>query len=104
MLAAVFEDRFRLKYHRETRQMRVYELSARPGGIAFAEAVPGACTPFDPDAPPPASPEHVRERERTCGTVLSVRVREGGRRVTMKAVMMAQLAKQLPQYVDRSES
>jgi uncharacterized protein (TIGR03435 family) len=69
MLGLVLEDRFKLKSHRETRQMPVYDLSAQASGIKFPEAVPGGCTPRDVNAAPPTTPEEARKRaENMCGT------------------------------------
>ena len=79
MLAAVLEDRFRLKSHRESRQMPVYDLSAQASGIRLPETVPGSCTPFDPNAAPPATPEEATKRaEDTCGGGVFLRLPEGG--------------------------
>ena len=102
MLAAVLEDRFRLKSHRESRQMPVYDLSAQASGIRLPETVPGSCTPFDPNAAPPATPEEATKRaEDTCGGGVFLRLPEGGVRVTVKGFTLAQLASRLQQYVDR---
>jgi len=102
MLGLVLEDRFKLKSHRETRQMPVYDLSAQASGIKFPEAVPGGCTPRDVNAAPPTTPEEARKRaENMCGTGNALRLPEGGLRFTAKAFTMAQLARNLQQYVDR---
>lgn len=53
MLQSLLEDRFRLKWHRETRQLPVYYLSVGKGGLRLKPTVPGTCTPWDKKAPPP---------------------------------------------------
>ncbi len=48
MLQALLEDRFKLKIHRETKEIPVYELTVAKGGIKFQPMKAGECTPFDP--------------------------------------------------------
>jgi uncharacterized protein (TIGR03435 family) len=52
MLRALLEDRFRLKLHRETRQLPVYELTVAKSGVKMTPAKQGDCTPDAPDAAP----------------------------------------------------
>jgi uncharacterized protein (TIGR03435 family) len=47
MLQAVLEDRFKLKMHRETREVPVLELVVAKGGAKLTPFVPGACVPYD---------------------------------------------------------
>ena len=53
MLGPLLEDRFRLKWHREKRQLPVYYLTAAKGGVKLAPTKPGTCIPFDHNSPPP---------------------------------------------------
>jgi bla regulator protein BlaR1 len=54
MLQALFEDRLKLKVHRETRNVPVYELTAAKGGTRLQPS-DRKCVPFDPLNPPEAS-------------------------------------------------
>ena len=47
MLRTLLEDRFRLKLHRETKQVPVYALTIGKGGFKLPKATPGSCTPPD---------------------------------------------------------
>ncbi|HUL74314.1 MAG TPA: M56 family metallopeptidase [Vicinamibacterales bacterium] len=47
MLQRVLEDRFKVKVHRETREISVYEMVPAKGGIKVAPVKPGACVPYD---------------------------------------------------------
>ena len=57
MIQALLQDRFQLKFHRETKEMSVYALAlARKDGKLgpkLEEAKEGSCTKFDPSKPPP---------------------------------------------------
>ncbi len=58
MLQALLEDRFKLRLHRETRQMPVYGLTLAKGGPKLKPFVPGTCLelPRDLAGPPPPPP------------------------------------------------
>ncbi len=47
MLQALLEDRFKLKLHRETGEVPVYELTPAKGGLRMHQFQEGACTPVD---------------------------------------------------------
>jgi uncharacterized protein (TIGR03435 family) len=47
MLQAVLEDRFKLRMHRETREVAVYELVVAKGGAKVKPFQPGSCVPWD---------------------------------------------------------
>jgi uncharacterized protein (TIGR03435 family) len=57
LLQAVLEDRFKLKIHRETREVPVYALTVAKGGPKLKPFKEGSCIPLDLDNPPgpPAS-------------------------------------------------
>jgi bla regulator protein BlaR1 len=61
MLRALLEDRFKLKVHRETREVPVYALRVAPGGPKL-QPFQGTCIAWDSDDPP----AH-REPGRMCG-------------------------------------
>jgi uncharacterized protein (TIGR03435 family) len=61
MLQGVLDDHFKLKAHRETRQVPVYELVVAKGGSKLPPAKPGACQPYDfsvSPQPPLAAGQH----------------------------------------------
>jgi uncharacterized protein (TIGR03435 family) len=53
MLQPLLEDRFKLKTHRETRELPVYLLTAAKGGLKMK---PRDCPQFTDDNPPPPGP------------------------------------------------
>ena len=53
MLQSLLRERFRLTFHRETKEVSVYELTVAKGGLKVQAAKEGSCTTFDPSASPP---------------------------------------------------
>jgi bla regulator protein blaR1 len=53
MLRALLEDRFKLKLHRETKEIPVYELTVAKNGFKLKPLPAGSCTQVDPFAPTP---------------------------------------------------
>jgi uncharacterized protein (TIGR03435 family) len=53
MLQLLLEDRFKLKWHREKKQLPVYYLTAAKGGLKLSATKPGSCTAWDHKGPPP---------------------------------------------------
>jgi uncharacterized protein (TIGR03435 family) len=53
MMKALLEDRFKLKLHRENREIPVYELTVAKGGAKLKAARDGSCFVADRDHPPP---------------------------------------------------
>jgi uncharacterized protein (TIGR03435 family) len=49
MLQALLEDRFKLRAHRETREVPVYLLTVAKGGIKLQKVDEGSCVPLDMD-------------------------------------------------------
>jgi len=47
VVEAVLKDRFKLKFHRETRELPVYLLTVAKGGPRMRHSEEGSCTPFD---------------------------------------------------------
>jgi uncharacterized protein (TIGR03435 family) len=67
MLQTLLEDRFKLKLHRETKQLPVYELTLAKSGAKMPRTKAGGCIPFTLDSPPPP-PLAPGEPQRTfCG-------------------------------------
>jgi uncharacterized protein (TIGR03435 family) len=48
MLQALLEDRFKLKVHRETKELPVYELTVAKNGLKIHPAKEGSCSDVDP--------------------------------------------------------
>jgi uncharacterized protein (TIGR03435 family) len=65
MLQTLLEDRFKLKLHRETRELPVYFLTVAKGGLKLHE---GECITFDRDHLPPA-PTPGAPRPAYCGNI-----------------------------------
>jgi uncharacterized protein (TIGR03435 family) len=106
-LIPVLEERFKLKYHREKRQMRIYELSVEPARrIQLPVTNPGSCKPAKPDDYEPGSngvkaavePGPPRNE---CGRWLNQVLPEGGFKLSVKGVSMAALARSLERFVGR---
>lgn len=53
MLKALLEERFKLKIHRETKEVPVYELTVARGGLKAPRFIAGNCTPVDWNTPLP---------------------------------------------------
>lgn len=70
MLRALLEDRFKLKVHRETKEVPVYLLTAAKGGAKLEPAKEGSCVSSDINhaLPPPASGQ---PRTMACGSQIT---------------------------------
>jgi uncharacterized protein (TIGR03435 family) len=72
MLQALLEDRFKLKIHRETREVPAYALTVAKGGPKLHPFKEGSCTPLDPKIleqfPPQPFPELPLGQE-YCGGI-----------------------------------
>jgi uncharacterized protein (TIGR03435 family) len=66
MLQALLEDRFRLKIHRETKEVPVYALTVGKNGPKLQAFKERSCAPNDPEKPPPAAPGQTRPT--LCGS------------------------------------
>ena len=96
MLRALLEDRFKLKIHRETREVRVYALTVAKGGPNLQPSKDGSCIPFDVDHPAPL-PEPGKPFPRLCGMS---RVTNNG--LDAPGVTMATFCRLLSEYSDRN--
>jgi uncharacterized protein (TIGR03435 family) len=69
MVQSLLDDRFKLKMHRETRELPIYSLTLAKSGVrrspGLVESHEGACGPVTPDSPPKAA---------ACGTVSPGRI------------------------------
>jgi len=79
MLKALLEDRFKLKIHRGTKEIPVYELKVENGGLKAPRFTAGSCTPFDWNIPLPdqlqnQTQEHCIDRETRRGSIVLVQL------------------------------
>jgi uncharacterized protein (TIGR03435 family) len=66
MLRALLEDRFKLKVHRETKEVPVYLLTLAKGGAKLQPTKAGSCVSSDINHPPP-QPAPGQPSLRACG-------------------------------------
>jgi uncharacterized protein (TIGR03435 family) len=97
VLQTLLEDRFKLKIHRETKELPVYALTVAKNGLKLQKS---SCTPFDVNNPPPP-PRPGEKLPYICGSV-----REGGSGLnwTLEALgmSMTELARNLSLRLDRT--
>jgi uncharacterized protein (TIGR03435 family) len=60
MLQSLLEDRFKLKVHRETKELPIYVMTTAKGGLKVQPAPDGSCVAFDPRNPPRPAPGQPR--------------------------------------------
>jgi uncharacterized protein (TIGR03435 family) len=99
MMQTLLEDRFKLKYHKETRELPVYALVVNKGGLKIKDS--GS----DPEAEAKGKPVDVSVNAGRGGTTVTL---PGGASITYaflyleaKKVTMAYLADNLARLVDR---
>ena len=66
-MQALLEDRFKLKIHRATRALPVYELRVAKAGMKLQPAKGGNCMVVDHDHPPPPLPDPGQPFPSVCG-------------------------------------
>jgi uncharacterized protein (TIGR03435 family) len=66
ILQAILEDRFKLRVHRETREVPIYELMVVKGGPKL-QPFQGTCTPWDYDHPNPGPQQCATSRRTSHG-------------------------------------
>jgi uncharacterized protein (TIGR03435 family) len=97
MLQALLEDRFKLKIHREIKELSVYALTAAKNGFKLQQS---SCAPFDVNNQPPP-PKPGEKQPNICGSV-----REGGSALnwTLDAIgiSLPELARNLSLRLDRT--
>ena len=101
MLQALLEERFRLKTHRETREMPVYAMTVAKGGLKVQPLAEGACTPLDLTHPP-APPKPGGPPPNLCGVMMLGRTGNGDMMIEVRGLTMTQLAQRLSGRVDRT--
>jgi len=100
MLQTLLEERFRLKTHREMRQMPLYAMILGKSGLKLQPLAKGACAPIDfvhPQEPPkPGEPPNL------CGVMMIRRVENGNMQIDVRGSTMTQFAQRLSQLADRT--
>ena len=99
MLQALLEERFRLKTHREMREMPVYAMTAGKGGLKVQPLAEGACTALDLTHPPPP-PKPGEPAVYPCGALLILPAAKGESAFELKGATMTQLAQRLSGRLD----
>jgi len=99
MLQTLLEERFRLKSHREMREIPVYAMTLGKGNLRVQPAV-GGCTALDLRNPP-TLPKPGEPAPRVCG-VLTIRPTGTVDMTIEVSGSMTQLAQRLSQFLDRT--
>jgi len=68
MLQLLLEDRLKLKVHRETRDIPIYDLKVVKGGPKLTVYKEGSCFKADPDDNPPPPLAPGQQRQFSCGS------------------------------------
>ncbi|MGA2072611.1 MAG: M56 family metallopeptidase [Terriglobia bacterium] len=97
MLRALLEERFRLKTHREPREMPVYAMTVAKGGLKLQPLAEVACTPMDLLNPAPAKPGDL-----PCGVPLIRPTGTGDMRLDILGSTMTQFAQGLSRLAGRT--
>jgi uncharacterized protein (TIGR03435 family) len=97
MLQPVLVERFRLKWHREMRQLPVYYLSVN-GAVKLKKTVPGSCRTWDPKVGPP-SPDP--KKPPVCALWMNRVLPDGGRSLQVNGVLLADLASHIGTVLGR---
>ncbi len=97
MMQALLDDRFKLKLHREAKEINVFELTVAKGGPKLQPAKEGGCNLFDRNDPPP-DPGPGKPAPAICGDIR----KSASSGLDVPGVNMAELCRQLSAYVDRN--
>lgn len=101
MLQTLLEERFRLKTHREMREMPVYAMTLGKSGLKLQPLAQGACTPID-FVHPQQEPPRPGESPNLCGVLMIRRTGNGNMQIDVRGSTMTQFAQRLSQLADRT--
>jgi uncharacterized protein (TIGR03435 family) len=96
MWQTLLADRFKLRLHRETRELPTYNLTAARGGLKLAPAKEADCVSF-----PPGTKPHQIEGKVDCGNIAGPFEDYAGMRMQGSKVHVADLIRQLALVLDR---
>jgi len=97
MLQVLLEDRFNLKFHRETKELPVYALSIAKGGPKLPKA---DCVMYDPENPPGPTAAG-QKRPNFCGNINMGRSGSNRTLDAAGATMQSLIERALPNIVGR---
>jgi uncharacterized protein (TIGR03435 family) len=99
MMQTLLEDRFKLKTHREVKELPVYALTVARSGLKLPEPKDGSCATSDPDGPPaPPAPGQTSP----CGRAMVTISRMAGARIQGGKISMAELTRILSNMLGRT--
>jgi uncharacterized protein (TIGR03435 family) len=101
MLQALLGDRFKLRLHRESREVPIYNLTVAVGGPRLAAAQPGSCVTAVEGAPPPRPPGLARPAAPSampCGLFIPDTRND---RIDMNGATLANFSRSLSAVFDR---
>jgi uncharacterized protein (TIGR03435 family) len=107
MLQSLLEDRFQLKFHRETRELPVYALAPARNGLKLPPPEEGSCVSPPPDAPPDwaggriAPPGRGQPSTVRCGSI-RVMLEPSGARLQGGKIPMPELVRILSMVLGHS--
>lgn len=101
MLQSLLEERFRLKIHREMREVPVYVLTVGKGSLKVQALPLGACTVLDLTHPP-APPKPGDPPPNVCGVMMIRPTGKGDMTIEVRGSTLTQFAQRLSQFVDRT--
>ena len=102
MLQTLLEDRFKLRIHRETRDIPVYEFSVAKGGIKMERVEDGSCVVVDSNSdskPKPAAA--VQKPACSQGSVARSGQNNEIQDMDFRAISMGDFLSVLQRYLDR---
>ncbi len=105
MLQSLLEDRFKLRVHRETKELPVYALTVAKGGLKLQPPKEGSCVSAEPNAPEPSGPPPQRGSGQPlhlpCGGIVVFFNRPGPRMIGGQ-VSMANVVQSLTNILGRA--
>ena len=105
MFQALLEDRFKLKIHRETREIPVYELTVARSGFKLQPLKEGSCTPFDQlPGPSPAdlsAKSFAEAFSKACGVTRYGKAAGGMIAAEFRGMSLDEVSRELTRRLDR---
>jgi bla regulator protein blaR1 len=101
MLQVLLEERFRLKTHREMREIPVYAMIVGNRSLKVQPLAEGACTPIDL-AHPPGPTKPGGPLPNVCDIMIIRPTGTGEVMIDVRGATMTQFAQRLSQFVDRT--